>query len=330
MEATLIVIIILLAVALIVQAVRSASRRGTREAADQNQRELESLRGSVDRLEERVRDQLAPQVGSVEKIAEDLQRTLYSPNRRGQWAEQSLANLLEDSGLREGHDYRLQQTIREGDSTLRPDAVVSMPKGIKVVIDAKAVWESYEKAQSSNLTNEEARPYLEHHADTLLARAEELGNRDYSNAVGGSPRFVLMFVPTDPIIDTAMKVRPTLWEQAWRKHGVLIATPGTLLAFLRTVALAWQEHEINEHAHQIADLGKGLYTRLNTFAGHLKLMGESLHRAVDAYNSGVGSLKSRVLPEARRFQNLGAVPRTEHLAEPEVVQDAVRDVDPES
>ncbi|MDE0162341.1 MAG: DNA recombination protein RmuC [Acidimicrobiaceae bacterium] len=128
MEATLIVITILLAVALIVQAVRSASRRNTREAADQNQRELESLRGSVERLEERVRDQLAPQVGSVEKIAEDLQRTPYAPNRRGQWAEQSLANLFEDSGSREGHDYRLQQTIREGDNTLRPDAVVSKPK----------------------------------------------------------------------------------------------------------------------------------------------------------------------------------------------------------
>ena len=79
-------------------------------------------------MEERVRDQLAPQVGSVEKIAEDLQRTPYAPNRRGQWAEQSLANLFEDSGSCEGHDYRLQQTIREGDNTLRPDAVVSKPK----------------------------------------------------------------------------------------------------------------------------------------------------------------------------------------------------------
>ena len=330
MEATLMVIIILLAVALIVLLVQLAPRRSARQAADQSQRDLEWLRTSVDRLEERVRDQLAPQIGSVGTIAEDLRRTLYSPNRRGQWAEQSLASTLEDSGLREGHDYRLQHTIRDGDSKLRPDAVVFMPKGIKVVIDSKAVWDSYEKAQST-LTDEEATPYLEHHADTLLARAQELGERDYSNVVGGSPRFVLMFVPADPIVDTAMKVRPTLWEQAWRRHGVLIATPGTLMAFLRTVVLAWQEHEISESAHQIADLGKELYARLNTFAGHLKEMGESLDKARAAYNSGVGSLKSRVLPQARRFRELGAVARTEQLVKPELVQDPVRrDVAPES
>ena len=318
------VIIILLVVAVIVLVLRLASRPGARASGD-----FEALRDSVDRLEDRVRDQLTSQVGSVGKLAEQIHRTLYSPNRRGLWGEQSLARIMESSGLREGDEYELHPRVNVEGGYREPDFVVLMPKGIKVVIDSKAVWDSYEKAQLTE-TDEEARPHLEHLAKTLLARAEELGKKDYSAAVGGSPRFVLMFVPADPIIDAAMRVRRTLWEEAWRKHNVLIATPGTLMAFLRTVALAWQEHEINDQAHQIADLGKELYARLNTFAGHLKEMGESLEKARAAYNSGVGSLKSRVLPQARRFQELGAVARTEQLAEPECVQVPVRDVAPES
>ena len=139
-----------------------------------------------------------------------------------------------------------------------------------------------------------------------------------------------MFVPADPIVDAAMKVQPTLWEQAWRKHKVLITTPGTLMAFLRTVALAWQQHEMAENAQQIADLGKDLFDRLRTFAERLQEMDDGLNKAVRAYNTGVNSLRLRVIPKAREFQNLGAVARTEQLAEPELVQHASGEATPES
>ena len=191
-----------------------------------------------------------------------------------------------------------------------------------MVIDSKAVWDSFERAHHTD-SDEEAKHHLEHLAKTLLARAGELAKKDYSAAVGGSPRFVLMFVPADPIIDEAMRVRRTLWEEAWRNHNVLIATPGTLLAFLRTVALAWQEHEINEQAHEIADLGKDLFDRLRTFSERLQEMGKGLGKAVEAYNSGANSFRRRVMPQARKFQDLGAVARTEQLAEPELVQDVL-------
>ena len=97
------------------------------------------------------------------------------------------------------------------------------------------------------------------------------------------------------------------------------------MVFLKTVTLAWQQHEINKNAQQIAALGEELYNRFNVFAGHLKKMGEELGKTVDAYNSGVGSLQRRVLPQARRFQDLGAVARTDQLADPELVADAVRE-----
>ena len=312
------VIISLLAVAVVVLLIL-VFRRGARQQADQSRHEMESLRDSVDRLEGRVRDQLAPQVGNVHKIADEIHRTLYSPNRRGQWAEQSLQNILADSGLREGVDYELHHRVDVEGGYQEPDIVVFMPKGIKVVIDSKAAWDSFQKAQLTD-TDEEAKPHLKHHADTLLARAKDLGKKDYSDAIDGSPDFVLMFVPADPIVDAAMKVQPNLWEQAWRRHKVLIATPGTLMAFLRTVALAWQQHEMAENAQQIADLGKDLFDRLRTFAERLQEMGDGLNKAVESYNTGVNSFRLRVIPKAREFQNLGAVARTEHLAEPEPVQ----------
>ena len=322
---TIYAIVVLLAVAVIVLLVRLVRQPGAGRAANQ---EIQKLCTIVGQLNENISDQLTPRVRSVEDVAKDLHRTLQSPNRRGQWAERSLTKILEDSGLRLGVDYELQLTVRDGDSRLKPDAVVFMPKGIKVVIDAKAVWDSYQEAHAAE-TDKDATPLLERHAAKLLETAEDLRKKDYSGAIGGSPDFVLMFVPADPIVDAAMKVRPTLWEQAWRKHEVLIATPGTLIAFLRTVALAWQEHEINENAHQIAALGKELYGRLNTFAGHLRDMGEDLDRALNSYNKGVGSLQRMVLPQARRFTKLGAVARTEQLNEPELVQGAAREVVPE-
>ena len=167
---------------------------------------------------------------------------------------------------------------------------------------------------------------MRRHAATLLARAEDLGNKNYSDAIEGSPEFVLMFVPADPIVDAAMKVQSDLWDQAWRKHKVLITTPGTLMAFLRTVALAWQQHEMAQNAEQVAALGRDLFDRLRTFAERLNEMGEGLDKAVKSYNTGINSFRLRVMPQARRFQELGAVARTEQLAEPESVQRAVTDM----
>ena len=310
------VIIILLVVALIVLALRLASRPGARAGSD-----LQALLDSVRQLENHARDQF--------RISDELHKTLHSPNRRGQWAEQSLANLLENSGLRKDHDYQLQLKIDIDNGYQQPDAVVFMPKGIKVVIDAKAPWDSYRQAQLAD-THEEAETHLKRHAATLLARAEELGNKNYSDAIDGSPDFVLMFVPADPIVDAAMKVQDELWEQAWRKHKVLITTPGTLMAFLRTVALTWQQHDMAENAQQIADQGRVLFDRLRTFSERLQEIGDGLNKAVDAYNTGVNSFRRRVMPQARRFQELGAVARTEQLAEHELVRGAIRGMSSET
>lgn len=271
-------------------------------------------------------ERLTAQIASLQRVAGSLSEALRSPNIRGRWAEQELGNILELSGLQQHIDYYPQPTVPVPGSDgrkVRPDAVVSVPGGLKVVVDAKAPLESYLKAHEAGDDGQE-RSLLVGHATAMSGHAKALGERDYAEVVAGSPDFVLMFVPADPILDAAMKVQPTLWEQAWREHRVLIATPGLLLAFLRTVALAWQQQDMQENAQEIAGLGRDLYNRLRTFAEHMDGVGRGLKSALTAYNKGVGSLESRVLRQARRFEDLGAVSDTKRMPELVPVDAAVR------
>ena len=270
-------------------------------------------------------ERLATQIASLRQVAGSLSEALRSPNIRGQWAEQELGNILELSGLRQHIDYYPQHTVPVPGSVVRPDAVVNVPGGLKVVIDAKAPLENYLKAHEAGDDGEE-RALLANHAAAISKHAKTLRERDYDDVVTGSPDFVLMFVPADPILDAAMKVQPTLWERAWHDHRVLIATPGLLLAFLRTVALAWQQQDMQKNAQRIADLGKDLYDRLRIFAEHMHGVGKGLDQALTAYNKGVGSLESRVLPQARRFEYLGAVSDSKRIPELGPVESTVRPI----
>ena len=267
---------------------------------------------------------LTSQIASLQKVAGSLSEALRSPNIRGQWAEQELGNILELSGLHQHISYFPQQSVPAPGGTVRPDAIVSVPGGVKVVIDAKAPLENYLKAHEAG--GGEERQLLTSHAAAISNHAKDLGRKDYADVVAGSPDFVLMFVPADPILDSAMKVDPTLWEQAWRQHRVLIATPGLLLAFLRTVALAWQQQDVQQNAQKIADLGKDLYGRLRVFAEHLDDMGAGLGKALVAYNRGIGSLEGRVLPQARRFEDLNVASDLKRVPELSPVEGTIRSV----
>lgn len=293
------------------------------------------IRESLERLGEHAEDiekkrvgayeRLTTQVASLQKVAGSLSEALRSPNIRGQWAEQELGNILELAGLNQHIDYYPQHSVPVPGGVLRPDAVVNVPGGLKVVIDAKAPLDNYLKAHEATDENQET-ALLTNHASAISRHAKSLSERDYADVVAGSPDFVLMFVPADPILDAAMKVQPTLWEQTWQEHRVLIATPGLLLAFLRTVALAWQQQDMQQNAQKIADLGKDLYDRLRVFAEHMHGVGKGLDQALAAYNRGVGSLESRVLPQARRFEDLNVVSELKRVPELSPVEGTVRSV----
>jgi len=287
---------------------------------------LEKFEKRVNEIEEKRKgayEGLKTEVGLLRDVTGNLGEALRSSQMRGHWGEQQLRNVLELSGMSERIDFFEQLTVGSGESTGRPDAVVRVPGGAQVVIDAKTPLDSYLEAHNTSDDQRRKQELLQAHAGSLLGHARTLGGRNYDAAVDGSPDFVVMFVPADPILDSAMDVQPTLWQDAWEKHQVLIATPGLLLAFLKTVALAWKEQSLQENARQIADASKELYDRLRIHLDHVAKMGRGLEQAVNSYNAGIGSLDSRVLPQARRLEELDAA-TAKKIAAPSPVEGVIR------
>ena len=295
---------------------------------------VKPVRDSLEKFEKRVNDieqkregayaGLKTELGLLRNLTGNLGEALRSSQIRGRWGEQQLRNVLEISGMDQNVDFYEQRTFAGDDGAVRPDAVVRVPGGARVVIDAKTPLDSYLEAHNSPDDEKRRHELLQLHAGSLLGHAKTLGNRTYDASITGSPDFVVMFVPADPILDAAMDVAPMLWEDAWTRHRVLIATPGLLLAFLRTVALAWKEQSLQENARQIADSSKELYERLRTYLDHVSKMGRGLKQAVDSYNAGIGSLEGRVLPQARRLEVLGPAATGTKIDAPVPVDRVVR------
>ncbi len=277
--------------------------------------QLNKLERQVQELEQKregAYQKLSTQVGSLGEAATHLRDVLKSSSMRGNWGEIHLRKVLEISGMRDRVDFDDQPSYVAGDKTKRPDAVVHLPRDMKVVIDAKTPLEAYMEALNTNDEDQQS-SLLKAHAQALLGHAKTLGERDYSGAVDGSPDFVVMYVPSDPILDAAMDTQPALWDEAWRKHHVLIATPGLLLALLSTVALAWQRQDMQQNAQKIAEAARTLVDRLGSYGGHVNEMGKRLEAALDHYNKSVRSWSGYVMPQARRIEKLGAFPENARI-----------------
>ena len=262
----------------------------------------------IEKKREGAYEGLKAHIDRLQDVTGNLSEALRSPQIRGQWGEQQLRNILQLSGLREGIDFDEQvSTTPDDDGTRRrPDAVVRIPGGVQVVIDAKTPLSAYLDAHNA-ADDQQQQELLQRQARSLGDRVKELGDKDYAATMPVSPDFVVMFLPTEAILEAAMEVQPSLWEDAWQKHRVLIATPGLLVAFLRTVALAWDRQNMQENAQQISDEARRLYESLQVYAGHVGKVGKGLRQALTAYNDSVGSLERRVLVRARSFEDLGPV-----------------------
>ncbi|MCY3910730.1 MAG: DNA recombination protein RmuC [bacterium] len=277
----------------------------------ENLAKFEKRVNEIEEKREGAYEGLTTQIGQLREATGGLREALRSPQVRGLWGEQTLRNILKISGMREHIDFFEQHTIATDDGSVRPDVVVRIPGDVgdmdaQVVIDAKTPLDSYLEAHNEN-DEKRQDELLQNHARSLMGRAKELGDRDYAAAVDGSPDFTVMFVPADPILDAAVDVQPTLLEDAWQKHRVLIATPGLLLAFLRTVALAWKQQNLKENAQEVAKDANALYDSLRVYAGHVSKVGRGLRQAVDAYDKSVRSLEGNVLSKARKFEDVGLV-----------------------
>ena len=260
-----------------------------------------------------------------------LEGALRSRSARGVWGEVELARVLEISGMMPHVDFVEQRTVgavigrRTGSAPSRdaargrPDVVIHLPGSGHLALDAKVPLDSYLTAASITQTDDdpdgvERRKLLVAHARALRSHVDALAERHFDKHLNDSPELVVLFIPAEPILAAALDADPGLLEHSLGR-GVALTTPSSLLALLRTCATAWARTAVNDDARELLALGRTLYERLGTVAGHLDSLGTSLSRSVTAYNRAVGSMESRLLVTARSFTTLG-----EGLASPATIE----------
>ena len=227
-----------------------------------------------------------------------------SPKARGRWGEQSLRNVLEQAGLTEHVDFQTEVSVQTDDGRLRPDVIVSLPGGRKLVIDAKCSLNAYLDA-CDEVDDEKREACFRAHVASMRNHAQQLGSKAYWAQFGDAADYVIMYIPGEHFLAAALEQDPTLWDWAFERR-VLLATPTNLVAIAKTVASIWRQERLAEAAQEIANLGKELHSRLATMNEHMTRVGKNLATANSAYNQMVGSFESQVLTQAKRFESLGA------------------------
>lgn len=231
----------------------------------------------------------------AQRITQALSRT----HRQGSWGEMQLRRLVEASGMLSHVHFVEQTTVTEADRWLRPDMIIDLGYDRKVVVDAKVSLDAFLDPALSD----EARS--EQHACAVADHVTRLSGKQYHRAVG-TPEFVIMFLPAEHLLSVALEARPDLLQSSFDRK-VVLATPTTLMATLRSISWAWQQAEMADQAREVLEAGQQVAQRLSTMTAHLTKVGKSLDDAVDGYNRLIGSLESRVMPAARRLERLVAV-----------------------
>lgn len=317
-------------------AARSRPRdEGVTAALEQRSADRAVVREGMERLGDQLRDldheratwqgQFSQQVSDMRLTTESLRRetgsltnALRRPQVRGRWGELHLRRTVELAGM-VGHCDFTEQTQFAG-GALRPDLVVHLAGGKSVVVDSKVSLEAFLDAASSE-EDDVREAHLQRHVRQLRTHVDQLASKAYWRALEETPEFVVMFVPAEAFLAAALETQGDLLEYAAAKH-VILATPTTLIALLRTVAHGWSHETLAAQAAEVRRLGAELHQRLGALGAHLDKVGRSLGTAVAAYNAGVGSLEGRVLVTARRFSDLGVI--ADELPAPRQVEEGPR------
>jgi len=233
-----------------------------------------------------------------------LVNALRAPAVRGRWGEIQLRRVLEIAGMVEHCDFDEQPTLGTPDGRLRPDVIVRLPGGKSIVVDAKAPLGAYLEALDAKSEADHDR-HLQHHATQVRAHFQKLGAKSYWDQFASSPELVVMFLPGDRFYAAALEQMPGLIEEAFASR-VLVATPTTLIGLLQAVNAGWRQERLAANAEELSRAGRELHERLATFGERLARVGSTLGRAVEAFNETVGSFEGRVMPGARRLEELGA------------------------
>jgi DNA recombination protein RmuC len=296
--------------------------RESLDKVDHQIQELEKARaGAYSALNEQVRSLIETQ-SQLRGETGKLVNALRSPSARGRWGEIQLRRVVEMAGMLDHCDFSSQTTLFGEDGRLRPDLVVQLPAGKTIVVDAKTPLDGYLQAIEAH--DEPARKArLADHARQVRGHMTSLGRKSYWEQFDQAPEFAVLFLPGECFFSAALESDPSLIETGVEQN-IILATPTTLIALLRAVAYGWRQEKLAQNAAEISALGKDLFKRLSDMGEHFNKVGLNLGRAVEAYNSAVGSLESRVMVSARRFAELKTAPLGVEIAALEPVEKNVR------
>ncbi len=267
---------------------------------------------AIERERRETTGKLSGQIENLVKVQDLLQRetrnlstALRRPEVRGRWGEITLRRVVELAGMSEHCDFTEQETGGTAETgALRPDLLVRMPDERCIVVDAKTPLDAYMDAAEAQ-DDDARRAALVRHAQQVEKRVRELGQKSYWEQFEHSPEFAVLFLPGDQFLSAALAERPDLIDSAL-KQRIIVTTPSTLMALLKVIAYGWRQTRITENAREIRELGQDLHKRLNAFTNHLQKVGRSLGNAVECFNAAVGSMERSVLPQSRKFPELGA------------------------
>lgn len=289
--------------------------------------ELETARtGAYESLRENLKSLLATQK-DLKSETGNLVKALRSPTVRGRWGEIQLKRVVEMAGMLDHCDFYEQTSVEGEEGRLRPDLVVKLPGGKNIVVDAKAPLAAYLEAIEFEQQGDElkGREQIQAHARQIRTHMNQLSKKSYWDQFQPSPEFVVLFLPGEMFFSAALQEDPSLIESGVNQR-VIIATPTTLIALLRSVAYGWRQEKVNENAKQIAELGREMHKRVSDMSKHVSRLGKNLSEAVGSYNKTVGTLESRVLVSARKFQELEAAQSDVKIEQPGAVEKLPRDV----
>jgi len=293
---------------------------------------LEKIRSQVEETEKQrltgtldLKHQVVEMRTEAEKLRREtsqLKNALSKSQVRGAWGEMQLRRLVESAGMLDRVDFDEQVQVAGG--ALRPDMVVRLAGGKSVVVDAKVSLAAFLEAQAADEDAVRAER-LAAHARHMRTHVDDLHRKEYWEQFSPTPEFVVMFVPAESFLSAAAEEDPALLQYALERN-VVLATPMTLLALLRTVAYTWRQDALAENAQQVLKLGREFHSRLVTMTGHVTRVGRSLSSATESYNKFIGSLERNVLTSARRFAELEVIDPSQVIGELEGIDDAVRPI----